>query len=164
MDANRKSEKDRMVTVQGSYMESKKTSMMAGIGAVFRYDQHGWIVYCASAEGDLDMKDRYLLHTFLDSTQSFPRLMLGVAGSSSHDAIERGLLQRGDVLLSIDGVDMRNRDMHDIAARLLGAEGTLVTVKFRRQTETGFIENTIAMDRRPMQYDAIRRVALSVAQ
>ena len=72
-------------------------------------------------------------------------------------------MKRGDVLVSIDGVDMRNREMHDVAARLLGAQGSLVTVKFRRETENGFVENTIAMDRRPMQVEAIRKVAHSVS-
>ena len=86
-----------------------------------------------------------------------------LAGSSSHDAIERGLLKRGDILVSIDGVDMRQRAMHDVANQLLGAQGSLVTVKFRRQTDDGFVENTIALDRRPLQVEAIRKVAQSVS-
>lgn len=103
------------------------------------------------------------------STQHFPwsepfNPICFLAGSSSHDAIERGLLKRGDILWSIDGVNMKNRDMHDVASRLLGTEGSLVTVKFRRQTGTGFIENTIAMDRRPMELDKIRRVAESLSK
>ncbi len=89
-------------------------------------------------------------------------LTLFQAGSSSHDAIERGLLNRGDVLVSIDGVPMKDRSMQDVAARLLGVHGSIVTVKFRRQTDKGLIENTIAMDRRPMQLDAIKRVAQSI--
>jgi C-terminal processing protease CtpA/Prc len=72
------------------------------------------------------------------------------------------LLNRGDVLVSIDGVPMKGRSMHDVAARLLGVQGSIVMVKFRRQTDMGFVENTIAMDRRPMQLDAIKKVAQSI--
>eukprot|EP00291_Cryptomonas_curvata_P026462 CAMPEP_0172157138 /NCGR_PEP_ID=MMETSP1050-20130122/3616_1 /TAXON_ID=233186 /ORGANISM="Cryptomonas curvata, Strain CCAP979/52" /LENGTH=124 /DNA_ID=CAMNT_0012826317 /DNA_START=213 /DNA_END=587 /DNA_ORIENTATION=+ len=105
----------------------------SGIGAVFTVSNDNQIIYCASAEG-----------------------------SSSHDAIERGLLNRGDVLVSIDGVPMKGRSMQDVAARLLGVRESIVMVKFRRQTDKGFVENTIAMDRRPMQLDAIKKVAQSL--
>ncbi len=84
------------------------------------------------------------------------------AGSSSHDAIERGLLKRGDVLVSIDGVPMKNRSMQDVASRLLGMQGSIVTVKFHRKIGDRWIENTIAMDRRPMKLDAIKKVAQSI--
>jgi hypothetical protein len=57
---------------------------------------------------------------------------------------------------------MKGRSMQDVAARLLGVQGSIVMVKFRRQTDKGFVENTIAMDRRPMQLDAIKKVAQSI--
>ncbi len=37
------------------------------------------------------------------------------------------------MLVAIDGVAMEDRSMHDVAARLLGAPGSLVMVRFRRQ-------------------------------
>eukprot|EP00291_Cryptomonas_curvata_P002002 CAMPEP_0172191158 /NCGR_PEP_ID=MMETSP1050-20130122/23538_1 /TAXON_ID=233186 /ORGANISM="Cryptomonas curvata, Strain CCAP979/52" /LENGTH=136 /DNA_ID=CAMNT_0012866161 /DNA_START=193 /DNA_END=600 /DNA_ORIENTATION=+ len=114
--------------------EPSKQAPQAGIGAVFTIDQANRIIFCASA-----------------------------SGSSSHDAIERGLLERGDVLVAIDGVGMENRSMHDVAARLLGAPGSLVMVRFRRQVNNVYVENTIAMDRRPMKVTDIRKVAESVS-
>jgi hypothetical protein len=57
---------------------------------------------------------------------------------------------------------MKGRSMQDVAARLLGVRGSTVLVKFRRQTDKGFVENTIEMDRRPMQLDAIKKVAQSI--
>ena len=59
------------------------------------------------------------------------------------------------MLISIDGVDIGNYSTEEIAPRLLGAQGSLVLVKFRRQTDQGFLDNTIAMDRRPTQQEAI---------
>ncbi len=88
----------------------------------------------------------------------------GVAGSSSHGAVQNGLLQRGDVLVSIDGVDIRDLSMQDIAARLLGPNGSLVMVKFRRKTVVGFLESIIVMDRRPTKLDDIKSVAVSMTR
>jgi hypothetical protein len=89
-------------------------------------------------------------------------LLAGGAGSSSHDAIKDGLLKRGDVLISIDGIDIRDHPMEDIAARLLGPEGSLVMVKFRRKTNVGFMDNVIVMDRKPTKLEDIKRVSLSL--
>ncbi len=59
------------------------------------------------------------------------------------------------MLTSIDGVDIENFSMQAVALKLLGAQGSFVMVKFRRQTDMGFVDNTIAMDRRPAQVEAI---------
>lgn len=124
----------------------------SGIGAVFTVSNDNQIIYCASAEGSVI----YCLESCRESSSFL------APGSSSHDAIERGLLKRGDVLVSIDGVPMKNRSMQDVAARLLGDQGSIVMVKFRRQRDDGFVDNTIAMDRRPMRLDAIKKVAQSI--
>ena len=65
-------------------------------------------------------------------------------------------------MISIDGVDIRDHSMQDIAARLLGPNGSLVMVKFRRKTDAGFMENIIVLDRRPTKLEDIKSVAVSI--
>ncbi len=59
------------------------------------------------------------------------------------------------MLISIDGVDIENFSMQEVAHRLLGSQGSFVMVKFRRKKDMGFLDNTIAMDRRPAQLETI---------
>ncbi len=66
------------------------------------------------------------------------------------------------IQVAIDGYEMAGKSMQEVASRLLGPSGSLVMVKFRRIENDTYVENTIAMDRRPMKLDAIRKVAQSI--
>ena len=121
-------------------------SSCSGIGAIFKVAGEKKLIYHASIQGSCTV----VLFTVTDFLWKFD-----MVGSSSQDAVKCGFLQNGDVLTSIDGMDIENSSMEEVALKLLGPHGSFVTVKFRRQTAMGFLDNTIVMDRRPVQLETI---------
>ena len=96
----------------------------AGIGAVFSVDTNG--------------------NVFFDGT---------ALGSSCSDAMEQGLIRRGDILVAVEGITVRQSTLGKISQQLLGAPNTFVSVSIRRD---GRVSN-LSLERRRTDRAAMER-------
>jgi C-terminal processing protease CtpA/Prc len=96
----------------------------AGIGAVFSVDTNG--------------------NVFFDGT---------ALGSSCSDAMEQGLIRRGDILVAVEGITVRQSTLGKISQQLLGAPNTFVNVTIRRDGRV----STVSLERRRTDRAAMER-------
>jgi hypothetical protein len=97
---------------------------VSGIGAVFSVDTNG--------------------NVFFDGT---------AAGSSCSDAMAQGTIRRGDVLVAVEGIAVRQSTLGKISQQLLGPPNTTVQMTIRRDGRN----STVTLERRRTERVAMER-------